>query len=225
MQRLVSFTLAPAAAVVNNIALAQAVAGAGNLNLNGAAVTGGVATLDMARRVGITSAGNDTARTFTITGTDRNQRAITESLKGANAGVAGSLKDFLTITNIAIDGAAAGNVTVGTTQTVSSQWVPVDRYSSMDLGVTVEVGATAPTYTVEHTMDDPYTPGVGVLAPGQLDFYLKPYPCPTAALVGANTSQSGAYSTPITAIRLTLTAFAAGATAKATFAPGFMEAE
>lgn len=219
MQRLSSVTLAPAVLSANAIALAQAPGGAGNLVLNGALVAAGVATLDVARRVGITSAGNDSARTFTITGTDRRGNAQVEALAGSNGGLAGSLKDFLTVSNIAINGASAGNVTVGTTGVVSSQWFPVDRLKAFSLGVSVEVGAVAPTYTIETTLDDPFTPGVGVNP--VTDFYLKPYAHPF--LDGKNTSLSSAITTPITAVRLTLTAFAANASAKATFAPGPVE--
>lgn len=217
MQRLTNLTLAPAVLSANAIALAQTPGGVGNLVLNGALVAGGVATMDVARRVGITSAGNDSARTFTITGTDRRGNAQVEALAGANIGLAGSLKDFLTVSNIAISGAAAGALTVGTTGVVSSQWIPVDRYNSEAVGLSVEVGAVAPTYTVETTLDDPFSAGVGVNP--TTDIYLKPYAHPT--LDAKNTSQQSAVTTPITAVRLTLTAFAANATAKFTVAPGF----
>jgi hypothetical protein len=220
-QRLVIIQVGPvAAAVANNIALAQTLAGAGNLILNGALVAGGVATLDVPRRVGITAVADETAKTFTVTGTDRFGCTISEVLVGPGVGLTvATTKDYKTVTNIAGSAALAGNVTVGTTQTVSSQWVPIDRTDVYNLGVSVQVGAVVPTYSVEYTLDDPFSPGVGVNP--VTDFYLKPYPL--TALDAKNTSLASAFVTPITAVRLTLTAFAANASAKATFAPGPVE--
>lgn len=102
--------------VVNDedgIALAQAVAGAGNLTLNGPVSTDGVATLTPARNVTVNSAGDDTGITFTVTGTDEYGKALVETITGANAGKANGLKAFKTVTQIAASGAAAGNVNAG----------------------------------------------------------------------------------------------------------------
>ena len=86
MNRVTSVTLAPAAAVANNIATAQTVGAPGNLVLNGALVAGGVATMDVPRRVGITAVSDETAKTFTVYGTDRNDRVISEAIAGPGAG-------------------------------------------------------------------------------------------------------------------------------------------
>lgn len=225
MQRIVTVSLAPAAAAANNIALAQALGGAGNLILNGAAVAGGVATLDIPRRVYLHSVADDHLRTWTVTGTDRQKRPLVEKLTAAAAGLdVITVNDFLTITQIALDGATAGNVTAGTGAKVSSQWVPVDRYSSMDLGIGVRAPATT-TWSIEYAMQDPFTPGVGVQPnSGPPAVILQPYAGP-AGLTGQTGNQAGAISTPITAIRLTVTAYGAGDVAFADFAPGFMEAE
>lgn len=219
MQRLTALTLGPvAAAVATAVAAAQNPGGAGNLVINGTLAAGGVATLDLPRRVVIAAVGNESGRTFTITGTDRRGAVQTESIVGPAAGASvTSLKDYKTVTQVATDGAGSGNISVGTGQTISSQWIPVDRYNSEDLGLTVEVGAVAPTYTVESTLDDPFTPGVGVNP--VTDFYLKPYAHPT--LDAKNTTQQGAITTPVTAVRLTFTALGNNASAKMTVAPGF----
>ena len=58
----------------------------------------------------LTSAGNDSALTATITGTDVLGNAQTEALTMANAGVATSTKTFKTVTSIAVSGSG----TVGT---------------------------------------------------------------------------------------------------------------
>ena len=66
----------------------------------------------------LTSAGDDSARTATITGTDVLDNAQTEDLTMANAGVATSTKTFKTVTSIAIDGSGtAGTLEVGVSET------------------------------------------------------------------------------------------------------------
>lgn len=215
MQRISTVTLTPADAFATGYAQAQAKAAAGDLTLNGALA----GTADLARRVAITSAGNDSARSFTIYGTDRNGQTISETLAGANAGVATSLKDFKTVTRIAIDGAAAGNVSAGTSAKLSSAWLPMDRYNSLDVGFAAIMAADGDvTYTVEHTLDDPFSAGVGVLS-GPIDLYLTPFP--HASIAAQNTSKDGSYSTPITAIRVTITAFSNGKSLRFQAAPGF----
>src|SRR4051812_33415348 len=107
MAALATVTKQLTAASTTNICLAQTPLAAGNLTLNGALVTAGVAILDTQRRVGITSAGNETARTFTIYGTDDAGTVISEAVTGANVGVASSLRDYKRVTRITVDAATA----------------------------------------------------------------------------------------------------------------------
>jgi hypothetical protein len=73
---------------------------------------------EMASVITLTSAGNDSARTATITGTDVLDNAQTEDLTMANADVATSTKTFKTVTSIAIDGSGtAGTLSVGVIET------------------------------------------------------------------------------------------------------------
>ena len=73
---------------------------------------------EMASVVTLTSAGNDSARTATITGTDVLGYAQTEDVTMANTGVATSAKTFKTVTSIAIDGSGtAGTLSVGIIET------------------------------------------------------------------------------------------------------------
>ena len=96
------------------LASSQAVAGAGNLTLDGSATSGGTASFSTGQRVSISSAGDDRGIAFTVTGTDMFGRAQTETITGANVGASTGSKYFSTITQIAASGAAAGNVDVGT---------------------------------------------------------------------------------------------------------------
>ena len=97
----------------DGISTAATLSGSGNLTINGALASGGSCTFDAGRIVTILSAGNDSGDTFTVTGTDVNGDAQTEDITGANAGTATGTKYFKTVTQIAIDGASAGNVSAG----------------------------------------------------------------------------------------------------------------
>lgn len=74
--RPVLLTKTLAAASVNAIAQSQSLGAAGNVTLNGATASGGLATLDTQRRVLITSAGNDSGISFTVFGATDSGTAI-----------------------------------------------------------------------------------------------------------------------------------------------------
>jgi len=146
------------AAVSNGLATAQSLGAAGNLTLNGSLVSGGVGTLDSggaARRVLISSVGNDAGITWTITGTDRYGNAQTETIDGGNATPVYSDLDYLTVTQVHASGATAGNVTAGTNGVGSSPWFPRSFNSLGTLGVSVwiDTGKTVGA-NVEITWDD-----------------------------------------------------------------------
>ena len=108
-------------AVANNICLSQTPSGAGNLTLNGSLASTGspvVANLGQNLPIYITSAGNDSSVTFTVTGYIYNGLggpfSVTEVITGANASTVSSTKSYMTITQIAVSGATASTVTVGT---------------------------------------------------------------------------------------------------------------
>ena len=97
----------------DSAAQAQTPSGAGNLTLNGTDASGGVVTYSAGRILTVLSAGDDTGKTLTVTGTDVNGDSRTEEIVPANAGTKTGTKYFKTITQIAIDAAAAGNLSVG----------------------------------------------------------------------------------------------------------------
>jgi hypothetical protein len=86
---------------------------ADTLTINGAKASGGVATLNSARQITIASASNLGDKTFTVTGTDVNGDALTESLTGPNNDTVTTTKHFLTVTEVAFTDGTSGNVTVG----------------------------------------------------------------------------------------------------------------
>lgn len=114
--RVYIFDIVPAAASATAVCAAQAIAGAGNATINGASASGGVATLDVARAVNVDSTdAGDTTQIVTITGTDYWGQAQTEDIAMNGTTAVAGKKAFKTITQVAVDGALAGNLTVGST--------------------------------------------------------------------------------------------------------------
>lgn len=199
------------AAVANGIAQAQAVAGAGNLTLNGSLVSGGVATMDVARRVGLVSTGaGDTTQTATLTGTDRfgNVTGEVVTLNGTTA--VQSQRDYKTITQIAISAATAGNISAGTTSVGSTDWFVNDLYvTSWALAGAVS-GPAGTTYTVEKTWDDPAKIGTSLILPPsgfseEPDSLVPPHVFPDSVVNALSGDNQYNFSTgPVRAHRLTI---------------------
>lgn len=202
-------SLSLAASVATGIATSQTLPGTAGLSLvlNGSLVTGGVATLDtVSRRVIITSAGNDSGITFTITGTRANgwaNTALTETITGGNAAVATSTQDFLTVTSIVASAATASTVTAGTASTggvASGPWVPWDRFPG-DLQVSLYgvVLTGTPTWGVEYTYDDVF----GLWTPSNITF---PRALTLGTMTGITGTMDGQITQPVVASRLTISA-------------------
>lgn len=148
------------AATPTGIALAQAVAGAGNLTLNGSLVVGGVAVLGVAntnlaaRRMIIASTGADGAVVFTVTGTNRYGLPQSETITGvATPTPVQSQYDYQTVTQIAVSGVTAGNISAGTNTVASTEWVQWNFWERT-WAASGAVSGGASTYTVEDTWDD-----------------------------------------------------------------------
>ena len=141
----------------NGIAESQTPATAGNLALNGALVVAGVAVLDTPRRVIITSSADDSARTFTITGTTFSNQVVSDTIPGTNASVSTSNVDFKTVTSISISGSSAGPLIAGTGSSAGSRWVRFDSWANAETSIQCNAIGTV-NYTVQVTMDDPNDP-------------------------------------------------------------------
>lgn len=152
----------------DGIAAAQQLVGAGNLTMNGALVQTDlpvdrtpVALVMPAGSVGggkvtITSAGNLSAVTFTVTGKDENGRTITEAVTGPNATTVESAAYFSEVSAVSADGAVGTDVTVGVIgKSVSPVYVPNFVSEDFKCSMVAEIGTTA-TVTVNHTLDDPW---------------------------------------------------------------------
>ena len=125
-------TFITAAAIdADGISVAAAVGNNANLVLGGALTSGGAVTFDEPRNITILSAGDDSSKSFTVTGTDEQGDAVTESITGANADTATGSTFFTTISQIAAVGNPAGAIrmqfnTVASANTTQYPDVPDD---------------------------------------------------------------------------------------------------
>lgn len=188
-------TLQLAASSATAVCASQTPGGAGNLTINGASASGGVATLDVARRIVVASGGSDAAKVFTIYGTDRNGNVQSTTVTGVTStnSVYTNL-DFLTVTRVAVSAGTAGAITVGTNGVASSEWV-LDNFLApfwaLAGGIT---GPTGTQYSLEVTYDDPnagpnsgtvgieqYSMGAGSISPA------KAWACPQVVSASGDT--------------------------------------
>lgn len=151
----VKLSLQLAAAVATGIATAQALAAAGPLTLNGSLVAAGVAVFDVPRRVAISTVGDSSGINFTVTGTNRQGRSITQTIKGPGTGLTvATTYDFKTVTSIVSSAAATGNVTAGTNATAASAPYVIDRIANPSIISAYLVSGAGDTSTVEVSYDD-----------------------------------------------------------------------
>ena len=209
-----SISLQLNAAVANSVCVAQAVAGAGNLTVNGSLATGGVATFDAPRRVLVASSGNNAAVVFTVTGLSRDGVVQSETITGLTAGTdAYTELDYASVSSVYSSAACLGNITVGTNGVGSSEWI-MDNFlaSFWALAVAVVIDSGSATYDVEYTYDDPNKTGTSQVAePQQYSLLPTSYVPPTAwrhpTLRGLTASADGNFANqPVMAHRVTVTA-------------------
>lgn len=117
--------------------MSQSKGAPGNLLINGS--TAGV--LSYATQVKLVFAGDETGHNFTITGTSADGQVISEVIAGTTPSTVTSVKNYLTITQISVDSATTGALTVGTNAVGNSQTYIVDKFInpaiiSLDIVVT-----------------------------------------------------------------------------------------
>lgn len=191
--RPISITRALAALDADGIATAQQRVGAGNLTLNGALVTSGVAQLGSQRVVALDSAGNLSGVTFTITGTDDAGNTISQAIAGPNTTPTATTLNFKTVTQVAVSATIATDVIVGTSGVGGSQTLPLDIYLPYGSTASIDVTGTV-NVSVQVTNDNPF--------PDSASTILNWVSHPTAALVTATSDQTGATANAYRAMRL-----------------------
>jgi hypothetical protein len=190
-------------AVATGIAASQSGTANTGLLINGSLASGGVATMDVARRVIITSAGNDSSITFTIVGTDRYGRPQSETVTGANTPtVVQSVKDYLTVTSITPSGNTASTVTAGTNQVASTAPYIADYMANQPYAGCTLTGTLTWDASVEIANDD--------LAPAWDVTNNPPTWTAPSAFSGKSSTVQGQVPGPFTMIRLTSVSFTNG---------------
>ena len=157
------------AADPDGISLSQSTAGAANLTITGIEASGGSWTPTVPRFALITSVSSDeSGKTFTFTGTDRNGDPLTEAIAGPTAaGTVATTQNWGSITQIAVSAALTANVIVGTNAAADTKVIPLDRYAS-DISYDVHLSAGASlTWNWQYTLEDPR--GSGYTAPDGQD--------------------------------------------------------
>lgn len=168
------------------LALSQTPAGAGFLTL-------AESTITPPRYVTITSAGDDSGRTFTILGVGPNGENQTETVTGANMGAATSTKTFAFVESIFVDGATAGAVEAGVTQSGYSQWIPMDIYTRNQVVTASATVSGTINYSLEYTNEDPFD--------HSFTHQAVAFPATGGAFTNASTSQTHFTQTLMRAIR------------------------
>lgn len=217
--RFVFYTVPAASA--NNIALSQTPSGSTPITINGALATAGVATLSSGlttiftttggcwqRRILLTCAGADSARSIVVVGTilvDGKSYVIGETIAGSGGTTTQSKNDYTTITSITPDGGAwAGAITIGTSGVASTPWLRFDtdipNPFAVGIGTTLVSGAV--NWTVEHTFDKMIpNAGSGYIANAAT---YTPNTFPNSGITSKAASTDGNYAFPIQAMRLTV---------------------
>lgn len=201
-----TLTLALIAAVANGITTSQALGAAGNLTINGSLSSAGVATFDVARRVGISSVGNDTGITFTVTGTERNGRPQSETVAGTSGGTAQTTRDFKTVTQIYASGAVASTVTAGTTSVGSTAPIIMNYFANP---ATYRADVTqngVASWSIEESIDD-ISPSYD-LTQTSPDWFTE------TAFASQSAAARGTLTGPLTMVRLTVLSGTGAVTAR-----------
>lgn len=171
---------------VTRVAVSGATAAAVTVGMSG------VATLAVARRIAIDSAGDDTGITFTLTGTDINGSPISEAVTGVNNAVATSVLSYKTVTSVLTSGAVATTVEVGDSAVADSQWVRFDDYgANAQVAIQATVSGTV-NYTIQQTLDDPNSTIPPLVTPQAVTWVDHP----DSAVVGATATKQTNYGYP-----------------------------
>lgn len=189
----------------DGIATSQTPLGAGNLTLDGAHTSDGAFSAATAHQISFTFAADETGRSFVVTGTDQDNKSVTETVAGAAPGTVETTIYFKTISSISVDAPTAGALTVGTVdEAVTNTLVLGNRGGSPDVGLAVILSGTI-NATVKHTLNNL----AGVTGNVETLTWFS-----HGTLAGLTSSTDGSHSYPITAVRLVINSFTAGATAQ-----------
>jgi hypothetical protein len=192
------------------VCVAQQMAGAGYLALTVTTDAGVVPTSTfggrkVAHQVSLTSAGNLSAKNFTIAGYDADGAAITETRVGPNANTVETTKYFAKVVSVYVDAAVATDVKVGFVDEARTQCLTTDAEATKT-SFNVDLTGTA-NYTIQYTLDKT------TAAPTNA---LRYHSATDSALVGASASQTGSMTIPVLGFRIQTNSYSSGAEVRIT---------
>jgi len=189
--RPISFTRSQPAASGTSVAAAQLLNASGVITLNGALVSGGVATLTVPAVLTVFSEKSATVN-FVVTGTAPNGASQTETLAVTASGtVTGSLT-FATVTSVAASAPTSATISLGNGVPGYTAWIPLDIYTPNQVtNISNKVSGTV-NYSVEYTNEDPFDTSIQQLA----------VPHPNASLTAATGDETQFTTTLMRAVRL-----------------------
>lgn len=186
-------TIAPSDTDDDGICTSQTPLGAGNLTLNGALVSGGVAIFGAQQFVTIACAGSDAARIFTIYTVGQTGQTGSFTLAGSSGSTTTATIGALKVTRVAVDAATAGAIKVGIVGQGRQYPIAVDLdQNPTTINVSVDVTGTI-NYSVQHTYN--------ILSIGNPDTWTW-FNCADAAVVSKAVDAFAAYTSPPTAIAI-----------------------
>jgi len=151
----------------NGICVSQTPAAGGvqSLTLNGALVSGGIAstTNGTAQPVTATWAGADAARTLTITYVSQDGHTHTGTIAGANGAASNSTVFAVSVSAVSIDDDSAGAVEVGfvAANGAVTQSIPVNRRQSpFNMSLFFDLTAGTMTLSAQYSEDPPNNPAI-----------------------------------------------------------------
>ena len=189
--RPISFTRSQPAASGTSVAAAQLLNASGVITLNGALVSGGVATLTVPAVLTVFSEKSATVN-FVVTGTAPNGASQTETLAVTASGtVTGSLS-FATVTSVAASAPTSATISLGNGVPGYTAWIPLDIYTPNQVtNISNKVSGTV-NYSVEYTNEDPFDTSIQQLA----------VPHPNGSLTAATGDETQFTTTLMRAVRL-----------------------
>lgn len=150
------FSFTPVTQSATNLRTAAAIGGAGAITLDGALISGGVLpSQSLAYIILMTTSAADQAKTITITGTDADGDAQTETINVPNATTGYTTKAFRSISSITASAAFTGTLSLGTANATLSAYtptIPVDVYSTYTT-VAADIGGTI-NFTLQKCYED-----------------------------------------------------------------------
>ena len=157
------------------VAALQTTSGTAAMTLTTAAGTGAFHATDQAAKVTLTSGGNISGVTITLTGTDIAGNTLTEDIAGANANTVTSTKFYDTITSVAGDGSICTNTSIGVAAGTTGGQAKINSERTRLKGIHATTGGTIGDMTFYNTSPISGTSLFSVKSATTTKDYIDPY--------------------------------------------------